>query len=296
MRILSSMIFIATAVMASAEEIPSEIPVKLVQITLSQEADLALSEAGRLSEVSAEEGKQYDAGEILSRLDDEEAELLVSRARAELSIAEAEAESDINIRLAKATEEVAKARLRRGELAFERYKNSISEEKLDEDRLAVKEAELRIEQAQHEHQVAKLTLEIKRSELKLAEVQLEKKRTRAPFPGIVVQVNGHQGEWIEQGTAVVRIVRLDRLKVQGFIGAEHLPASVQGRKVKIEIPRADGTAITLESTVAFVSPEVNPINKQRPVWAEIDNKSLLLSPGMKAEMTILTGNASAQTE
>lgn len=99
-----------------------------------------------------------------------------------------------------------------------------------------------------------------------------------------------------KGTAVVRIVRLDRLKVQGFIGAEHLPASVQGRKVRIEIPRADGSAITLESTVAFVSPEVNPINKQRPVWAEIDNESLLLSPGMKAEMTILIGNASARTE
>ena len=287
MRILISLVLILSAVVANADELPSNISVQLVQLTLSEEADLALPEAGRLTEVVAQEGRQYQAGEILSRLDDQEAELLLTRAKAKYSIAESNANSDINIRFAKASEKVAKARLHRGELSKKYYDKSISEAQLDEYRLAAKEAELRIEQAEHEQVVTTLTQDIERSELKLAEVQLEKKRIRAPFPGVVVQVNAHLGEWVEQGDPVVRIVRLDRLRVQGFIGAEYLPSTVQGRKVHIQIPRANGSTIELESTVGFVSPEINPINKQRPVWAEIDNESLLLSPGMKAEMIIL---------
>ena len=36
----------------------------------------------------------------------------------------------------------------------------------------------------------------------------------------------------------------------------------------------------------FVSPEVNPVNGQIRVWAELENQDLLLRPGVAAEMTI----------
>jgi RND family efflux transporter MFP subunit len=290
MRILFLLLVSGLALESRASDPAGTISVKLVQIVLAEQADLALPEAGRLTEVHAREGDLFEAGDLLTRLDDQEAELTVARAEAEYAIAEVDADSDINIRFAAASEEVAKARLRRGELSHERYKNSISEAQLDEFRLAAKEAELKIEQARHDHRISRLNREIKLSELELARVQLEKKRLKAPFSGMIVQVNARPGEWVDRGVPLVRIVRLDRLKVQGFIGAEHLPAEVRGRKVTIEIPRENGSTISLESTVAFASPEINPINKQRPVWAEIENESLLLSPGMKANMTILLGN------
>jgi hypothetical protein len=36
----------------------------------------------------------------------------------------------------------------------------------------------------------------------------------------------------------------------------------------------------------FVSPEVNPVNGQVRVWAEVENRGLLLRPGLQAALTI----------
>ena len=41
--------------------------------------------------------------------------------------------------------------------------------------------------------------------------------------------------------------------------------------------------------VTFVSPEVDPVNHQVRVWAEVDNTELVLRPGLAAEMTIDAG-------
>jgi macrolide-specific efflux system membrane fusion protein len=38
--------------------------------------------------------------------------------------------------------------------------------------------------------------------------------------------------------------------------------------------------------VVFVSPEVDPVNGQVRIWAEIDNKSLVLRPGLQGALLI----------
>ena len=36
----------------------------------------------------------------------------------------------------------------------------------------------------------------------------------------------------------------------------------------------------------FVSPEVNPVNGQVRVWADVDNKQLTLRPGLRGHLAI----------
>jgi macrolide-specific efflux system membrane fusion protein len=38
--------------------------------------------------------------------------------------------------------------------------------------------------------------------------------------------------------------------------------------------------------VIFVDPEIDPINAQVRIWAEVDNQGLRLRPGMRAKMTL----------
>jgi multidrug efflux pump subunit AcrA (membrane-fusion protein) len=45
-------------------------------------------------------------------------------------------------------------------------------------------------------------------------------------------------------------------------------------------------ASTFKGKVVFVSPEINPVNGQARVWAEIDNASGLLRPGLRPQMKI----------
>jgi multidrug efflux pump subunit AcrA (membrane-fusion protein) len=39
--------------------------------------------------------------------------------------------------------------------------------------------------------------------------------------------------------------------------------------------------------IVFVSPEINPVNGQVRIWAEVDNKDGILKPGLRTRMTLV---------
>jgi macrolide-specific efflux system membrane fusion protein len=51
---------------------------------------------------------------------------------------------------------------------------------------------------------------------------------------------------------------------------------------------------TFRGTVTFVSPEVNPINRQVRVWAEFDNADGRLRPGLAARLTVKVSSGTAR--
>ena len=59
-----------------------------------------------------------------------------------------------------------------------------------------------------------------------------------------------------------------------------------GRRVTLSVDLGGKTANDFDGTVVFVSPEVNPVNGQVRVWAEVENKKLLLRPGVRGNLTI----------
>jgi len=44
--------------------------------------------------------------------------------------------------------------------------------------------------------------------------------------------------------------------------------------------------IEFQGKISFVSPEINPVNNQTRVWAEIENPDLKLKPGMRASLIV----------
>ncbi len=52
----------------------------------------------------------------------------------------------------------------------------------------------------------------------------------------------------------------------------------------VDLPGIAGT--DFEGAVVFVSPEADPVNKTVRVWAEVENKKLMLRPGLSGNLTI----------
>ncbi len=260
--------------------------VRSVILRASEEVHLAVAERGLLAAVQAHEGQRVQPGDLLVQVDDAEARLTESRARVEQAIASKEATNDVAVRFAKKSWDVAKAELQRAIDSVKEYPNSVSATELDQLRLVVEKTALEIEQAQHLRDLAKMTEQLKEAEAALAERGVQRRAVRAPMTGTVVEVRRHAGEWVEPGDVVARLVRMDRLRAEGFLEAGTWTGDLTGARATITIAGADADAQVLLGQVTFVSPEVEPVNNQVRVWVELDNEKLQLNPGMRAEMTI----------
>jgi macrolide-specific efflux system membrane fusion protein len=167
-----------------------------------------------------------------------------------------------------------------------KFPKSVSQTEIDRLKLLADKAVLEIEQADVDLQQAKLTLQVKQHDLDRAILALERRTIVAPFPGMVVQWKKQHGEWVEPGTPVMRIIRLNRLRAEAFLASQELPTDLVGRPASLLIEIPGKTARKYEGKLVFVSPEIDPVNGQVRVWAEIDNGDLSLRPGQTGLLVV----------
>lgn len=256
-----------------------------VVLTLIDQVDVPAREAGMLLTTTVKEGETVEEGKLLGRIDDAEAQVLRARAATDVQQARELAENDIKVRFAKKSAEVARAELQRAVESVEKFAKSVSQTELDRLKLVADKTELEIEQAQQDLLQARMTLALKQHDLDRAELQVQRRQIAAPITGMVVQWKKHQGEWVEPGTPVLRIVRLNKLRAEGFAPATQLTLADVGRSVTLTVEVA-GKPTVFPGVLAFVSPEIDPVNGQVRFWAEIDNPRLELRPGQNGVLVI----------
>ena len=234
-------------------------------------------------------------------------------------ISQKQAESDVAVRLAEKSKDIAKYELDRAQKAKESFSGSISNSELNRLMVLFEQRTLEIEKAQEdraisilkpqgdlaavqqqaeaiartqslaaekrqEQQVAQASLALAKSELAEAKLQLERRRLKAPFAATVVAVIRQPGEWVEPGSIVLRLIQLDRLRVEGFVSADQATGIQSGQRVRIVFPGNVGKPVSGEIT--FVSPEVEPVNQQVRIWAEFENPERRIRPGLVASMEV----------
>ncbi len=236
------------------------------------------------------EGNVIKLGDVLAQIDDAEANLQRKRALLELDLQKEKVNNDVAIRTAQKTVAFQRAERDRLENAAKGLPGSISASELEEHRFNAVQAELKLEEAMHDHRVDQQSAALKGVEVELAEHNVEIRRIVAPINGVVVEVLKHAGEWVEPGEKVLRVVSIDRLRAEGLINVNRLPANIVGAPVAISIDLPEKGTATFTGKVIFVSPEVNPVNGQTRVWAEIDNTGGLLRPGLRPQMKIKLSN------
>jgi len=278
---------LAAAVAGSPAEGPAqEIEVSSVLVKLVEQVDVPAREAGVLAAVEVREGRMVEEGDLLAQIVDTEARIAAKRAEIELEIAKKNAENDVTIRFARKSMEVAKAELRRSLDSVEKYPKSISDSELDRLRLVVDRTTLEIEQAEYDLAIAEFAEHVKASEHEAAEEKVRRRKITAPIGGVVVDVHRRPGEWVEPGETVVRILRLDRLRAEGFLSVRSVTEDLTGCPVRLIVDMPGRPGAEFPGELVFLSPEIDPVNAQIRVWAEIENRDLQLRPGMRARMVV----------
>jgi len=263
-----------------------EIQVSSVLIKLLEQVDVPARVPGVLANLAVHEGEIVAAGASLAQIEDGDAQIEKRRAELELMAARRAAESDVKVRYAKKSLEVAQTDLRRAVDSEKRLAQSVTQSELDQLRLLVQRGGLEVEEAQLEWELSQTTRESKENDLRLAEYSILQRRISAPLAGFVAEVYRHRGEWVQPGQPILRMLRLDRLRAEGLLNARLVQGNLQGRGVKLTVQLNDQSSATFEGKVAFVSPEIDPVNGQVRFWAEIENADLRLQPGLHGSMVI----------
>ncbi|HZZ73973.1 MAG TPA: HlyD family efflux transporter periplasmic adaptor subunit [Pirellulales bacterium] len=270
---------------------PAGLPV-LQQCTVSlvEEVQIPAQEAGVLSEILAHEGDQVTTGTPLAHLDDSQPRVHRKAAYGEYMAAKQHAENDINVRFSKAAYAVADNEYRKALEAVKKTAAAFSDVELDNKQLAAHKAKLQIEQSEVDQKVAQFTADTKAAEVENADQTIARRQIKSPFDGIVVSINHHAGEWLQAGEPVLRVVRMDRLGVEGWVNsAEFGPEEISNKPALIDVELARGRHAKFQGKIVFVSPLVEAGGEYR-IKAEVENRresdEWVLRPGYTATMTI----------
>lgn len=275
--------------LSADEKLTNATPLRIdsVLVSLMEQVEVPAREEGQLNQMLVKEGTTVEKGETLAQIEDSESQLLLKQANLEYQVSRAKAENDINIRFARKSHEVAVAELRRAEESIKKYPKSISKTELDRLKLTAEKAELEIEQAAEEAKTSELEARLKENAMSIASLAVQKRKVIAPISGMVVQIMTKNGEWVRPGETVLRLLKLDRLRAEGLVNASRLQGrNLKNRPVLLIVNPGTKQEIEFRGKIAFVSPEINPVNNQTRVWAEIENPDLKLKPGMRASLII----------
>lgn len=259
-------------------------------ISLIEEAEVPAQEEGVLYELVVREGSQVSKGQILGRVNDRAVQFKKQLAESAYRASKEKSENDINVRYATAAAKVAEAAYDAALEANKRYPNAVGPSEVRRLKLEAERTRLQIEQSQLEQKLLVHDLVGKAAELEAADEAVRRHHVLSPIDGEVVELRRHVGEWVGAGQPVLRLVRLDRLRVEGFINAANVdPSSVIDRAVLVEVETARGQRRTVSGRVVYVSPLVQAGGEYR-VWAEVENVKenglWRIQPGQSARMTI----------
>jgi macrolide-specific efflux system membrane fusion protein len=292
-----ALVVMATGLASAAELAPSStkspddtVRLQHCLITAVDDVQVSAQQAGPIVTMHAKEGKHVDRDEPVAELDSDEAKLQVQETQANFQVSRVRAVSPLEVDYAVATHRTAEQEHKIAVSVNEKEANAVSALEVERLRLAAEQAFIKIAVARQEQEIHGHESAGTDAKAKMAEVILRQHTIRAPVEGEIVELYIRQGEWVEKGKPVLRIVRLDRLRVEGFVKTRDLlPHEILGKPVRIEVELARGQKISFDGQVTFVSPLVQPGGDYR-VWAEVDNRRAegqwLLRPGLEAEMTI----------
>lgn len=269
---------------------PSEprdsIKVEEAVLKIIESVNVPAERSGIIREIDASEGDLVEQGRIIARIDDRQPRLKLEQANVELDIARHEAEDDINIRFTQKALAVAAAELRRAMELRDADFDLITDTEIDRLELIRDKSQLDIERSEMDLETLRLKVKLKEAELAVQEDDVDRYQIRCPIDGMVVKVEKREGEWINESDTVVRVVRIDRLRVEGLVTAAQAAEGLTGRSMTLQVDVPGLESMEFEGKVVFVDPEANPFNMKVRIWAEVENRDLKLFPGWKANVHI----------
>ena len=238
-------------------------------------AELKAEIAGRLDKVVVEEGQAVSRGQLLVQIDDREIRVALEEANSRYLEALGKLAADdetldsktATIQLAEELEKLDKLYDEGAITLTEKQERQIALEVE-----AVKEGAYRGELVKIRSGLADA-----RAAKQRAELDLERTRVRAPFRGVVSDLELTPGERVTIGEKICQLVDLRNLEADVAVLESDLRGLEAGKPVRLELP-ALGKEIT--GRVDVMSPEIDPESRTCRVLVRFENPEGNIRPGM----------------
>ena len=256
-------------------------------VTPRVRATVAAKITARVKELLVEEGMHVEAGQVLARLDDVDAQRRLAATRAELEVARA-AISDLEVQLANAEKTQGRQMdLRReGVTAVEALDNAIT---------AVDSLRARITLAREQVRAAQAAVAI-------AEQDVENCTVRAPFAGIAVSKDAQVGEMVSPvsagggftRTGISTVVDMASLEIEVDVNESYIARVSPGQRVEATLDAYPEWRMPASvRTVIPTADRQKATVKVRISFAALDPRIL---PDMGVKVAFLTEQGSGEAE
>ncbi len=262
------------------------VEVKTVLLKVIEEVEVPAREEGQIKSIPVQAGDLVKSGQLLAQIDDDEVRLQQEQAQLDFEMAAIKAADDTAVKLAEEQLRVALEDLNRNRASKARFDNSVSQSEMEQMELKVATAKHALAQAKQELTVADLKSRLSQKTVAFAELKLQRHQVKSPLEGMVVEIFRQPGDWMKPGDKLARVIRVDRLRAEGFVDLKDASPGLVGRTVSVVIETPGRTVQTYPGQVVFLSPEVDMANRQTRVWAEIPANGRRLEPGLRGKMLI----------
>ena len=118
-----------------------------------------------------------------------------------------------------------------------------------------------------------------------AEVMLSQCEVRSPFAGVLVARQVEVGDYANEGQVVLRVIRLDQVKLTFDVPEQDIGSLLLGQKKTFTLAVLPGREFTGEIT--FVSSQAARESNSFPVELKVDNADGALKAGMIAQVALV---------
>ena len=259
------------------------------EVVVSAEVD------GRVARLAHDLGDRVAAGEALIELDAEKLQYRAEGQRAALEQARARygasGESDLPP-LDKVPNVVSTtAQMADAQQNLERAKNLAQRNLVSRSDLETAQTRYDTAKAAHDQALAsarqlRADIEAQSSSLRLAQRNLRDAVIRAPFDGYVAERLVSQGQYVQPQAPVMRLVRLQPLKLTAEVPEKFAPWIETGREMTVKVDAFPGQVFA--GKVVRISPSVSMKSRAFAIEGEIPNGDGRLKPGTFARVQITT--------
>lgn len=236
-------------------------------VVTARDGAIAARVEGNVDRVHVLAGAQVTAGDLLVELNRDLLEILVTQSQAELDEAVA--------RIATAQARLNRADTNFGRIEALRGSSSFSQGRFDDAQADVLEARSEVVAAQARRTISQTRLDESR-------YRLERSEIRAPFTGVVVNVQVIPGAFIQAGTPVMRLIDTESFEIAAGVPAQYVGGLEVGQRVQATTP--DGTV--LEAQVRAILPLEDPATRTRPVRFSADMQGGMADAALGASLTV----------
>jgi RND family efflux transporter MFP subunit len=231
-------------------------------VTPRRRATISAKITGKVAEIPIDEGMHVEAGQVLAKLDDVDAVVVLRAARADSAVAAASLE-DLTLRSANAARNLKRLE----DLSKD---GLVSDEALDDAQTAAASYEAQVKVAQGQVTAATRAIGI-------AHQNVENCVVRAPFAGVVVSKDAQPGEMVSPisagggytRTGIATVVDMSSLEIEVDVNESYIARVTPGQRVeavldaypdwkipstvRTVIPTADREKATVKVRIAFDS-------------------------------------------